>query len=168
VQYAEVLGVPAFSLLEQGGGDFADALLLTVIIVSVTFFILWVRSINRRSAERDEEWKKWQQSVTDQFEAMQKRWEEQSKMLREDLEETLATLQMGMKDAFASVAKVNDDHLSGIKELLWELKDGKAWTNECELKHRMLEEKNKAFEERLREGNDRFRDLEREIRELRK
>jgi predicted RNase H-like nuclease (RuvC/YqgF family) len=166
LHYADALGgIPLFSLLEEIGGSVPDAVLLALMLGMFWWIRSTINSVRKGFTDAmsgiKSEWK-------EQSDLLRKQGEDQFRNLQEEWESTFSILRSGMKESLSQVAKINDDHLSGIKELLRELKDGKAWTNECELKHRMLEEKNKAFEERLREGNDRFRDLERELRELRK
>lgn len=171
VQYADVVGVPVFSILTEAGGNLADALIVGFIIACLAVLGAWTRAYIKRMDERwvkhEDDMREWQDTVAQQFKAMNEHWEKQSNELRDDLESTLATLQMGMKEAFSQVAKVNDEHLSGIKELLRELKDGKAWSSEMELKFRLIDEKFKTIESRLCDGNDRFRDIEQQLRQQR-
>ena len=70
-----------------------------------------------------------------------------------------------MKESLKEVARINNEHLSGITCLLTELKADKVWAGEYKLQIENINEKFRILEDRLREGNDKFRDLERQIRE---
>lgn len=148
------------ALFGKLGASISDMILLIMLGGSFWWFKSIIKSMRL-------EWAKSQRDIQKRWDDQNEKWNKQFEKLQEDWESTFSILQSGMKESLAQVSKINDEHLSGIKELLTELKSQKTWAGECELKHRALEEWKQNIEQRLREGNDKFRDIEKQIRELR-
>lgn len=163
VYCADVVGIPAFSILDRAGGTLPDAILLAIFIAASTWFVIWgkaqIRRIDTQQEARDKAWREAQ-------EKRDKEWSDGQKKLQEDWEETIAIMQAGIKESFKQLNDTHKEQIAAMHTLVAKLEDQKTWSSNCELKHAAIEEWKKSIEERLRDGAKKFETIDERMHEI--